>query len=241
MPPTWKDVRNTLKHKKEEIDLTQLVTHLLIEVGIREQEKVKDPSSVPTVNMVGENSNKSKFVKNKKRGSNSFKGKSTKSSKKPTVDGCWFCGKPDHRKKDCFLFKKKNGNKGEASTSEDPMNEGTSSQLIKFNSNLDLNGTSNNICCVQDDSWYMDSGASRHVCMDRRWFKTFHKCDGDEFLYMGNNSSIQILGKGSVDLHFTSGNLLTLKEVMFAPKIARNLVSGPTLNRMGYKLVFESD
>ena len=28
---------------------------------------------------------------------------------------------------------------------------------------------------------------------------------------------------------------------MFASKIARNLVSGSTLNRMGYKLVFESN
>ena len=82
--------------------------------------------------MVGENSNKSKFVKNNKRGSSSFKGKSTNFFKKPTVGGCWFCEKPGHRKKDCFLFKKKNANKGEASNSQDPMNEGISSQLIKF-------------------------------------------------------------------------------------------------------------
>ena len=83
--------------------------------------------------------------------------------------------------------------------------------------------------------------SSKHICMDRRWFKTFHKYDGDEFLYMGNNSTIQVFGKGLVELHFTSGNLLTLKEVIFAPKIARTLVSGSTLNRMGYKLVFESN
>ena len=191
--------------------------------------------------MVGENSNKSKLVKNKKRGSSSFKEKSTNSSKKPALGGCWFCEKPGHRKKDCFVFKKKNGNKGEASNSQDPVNDGISSQSIKFNSNLELNGTNFNVCCVQDDSWYIDSGASRHVCMDRRWFKTFHKCDGDEFLYMGNNSTIQVLEKGSVELHFISRNRLTLKEVMFAPKIAKNLVLGLTLNRMGYKLVFESD
>ena len=98
--------------------------------------------------MVGENSNKSKLVKNKKRGSSSFKGKSTNFSKKPTVGGCCFCGKPGHRKKDCFFFKKKNGNKGEASNSQDPVNEGISSQAIKFNSNLKLNGTNYNICCV---------------------------------------------------------------------------------------------
>ena len=72
--------------------------------------------------MVGENSNKSKL---EKRGSSSFKGKSTNFSKKPTIGGCWICGKSGHRKKDCFLFQKKNVNEGEAS-SQDPMNEGIS-------------------------------------------------------------------------------------------------------------------
>ena len=147
--------------------------------------------------MVGENSNKSKLVKNKKRGLSSFKGKSTNFSKKPTVGGCRFCGRPGHRKKDYLLFKKKNGNKGEASNSQDPVNDGISSQSTKINSNLELNRTNYNICCVKDDSWYIDSGAYRHICMDRRWFKTFHKCDGDEFLYMGNSSTIFHFGEPS--------------------------------------------
>src|SRR5688572_12747490 len=70
-PRTWKDVTSILKYKKEEIDLTQLATHLLIEVGIRKQEKGMDPSSVSTINMVG--GNLKTFLKNKKRGFSSFK------------------------------------------------------------------------------------------------------------------------------------------------------------------------
>lgn len=72
-------------------------------------------------------------------------------------------------------------------------------------------------------------------------FVTFQKCSSEEYLYIGNNSTIILLGKGSVELVFTSGNLLLLKEVMYTPNIARNLVLRPTLNRMGYILVFESD
>ena len=67
------------------------------------------------------------------------------------------------------------------------------------------------------------------------------ECNSEEYLYMGNNSTIIILGKGSVELVFTSSNLLLLKEVMYTLNIARNLVLGPILNLMGYKLVFESD
>ena len=106
--------------QKEEIDLTQLAIHLLIKVTIRDQEKGKDPSSISTINMVGENSNKYKFVTNKKMGSSSFKGKFSNFSKKPTFGGCWFCRKLIHHKKYCFLFKKKNANKGEALIAKTP-------------------------------------------------------------------------------------------------------------------------
>ena len=33
MPQTWKNITSTLKHKREEIGLTQLANHFLIEVG----------------------------------------------------------------------------------------------------------------------------------------------------------------------------------------------------------------
>ena len=54
------------------------------------------------------------------------------------------------------------------------------------------------IFCVQDDcSWYIDSGASRHVCKERSSFKTFKEVDNGEVLYMGNDSTAQVLGVGS--------------------------------------------
>ena len=94
---------------------------------------------------------------------------------------------------------------------------------------------------MQDEvSWWMDLRASRHVCKERHLFKTYSKVVDGEALYMGNNSSIKVQGKGQVELVFTSGNILIL-HVYYAPKISRNLVSGLTLNRLGYKLVFESD
>ena len=72
IPHTWKYVRSTLKHKKKEIDLTQLATHLHIEARIHKPKKEKDLTPISTINMVGGNSNKSKF---------SFKEKSTNSNK----------------------------------------------------------------------------------------------------------------------------------------------------------------
>ena len=126
--------------------------------------------------------------------------------------------------------------KGGSSTSKNPP---TKSNLAI----LDLSSMDSNVNIVQDDdmSWSIDSGAARHVCKSKHWFKTLHNVVDGENLYMGVNSLIENHGKGQVELLFSSGNTLVLRDVYFAPDIRRNLVFGPILNRFGYKLVFEAD
>ena len=58
---------------------------------------------------------------------------------------------------------------------------------------------------------------------------------------MGNGSHATVLGVGTVDLKFTSGKIMRLKNVQHAPSIKKNLVSGSLLCRDGFKLVFESN
>jgi hypothetical protein len=58
---------------------------------------------------------------------------------------------------------------------------------------------------------------------------------------MGNNSHVTVLGVGTVDLMFTLGKIMRLKNVHHAPSINKNLVSGSLLCRDGFKLVFESN
>ncbi|KAF7840580.1 internal alternative NAD(P)H-ubiquinone oxidoreductase A1, mitochondrial-like [Senna tora] len=60
-----------------------------------------------------------------------------------------------------------------------------------------------------DESWWVDSGATRHVCKNKNFFKTLEEGDGD-VLYMGNSSSVQVKGKGTVEIEFTSGKILRI-------------------------------
>lgn len=87
----------------------------------------------------------------------------------------------------------------------------------------------------------MDLGASRHVCNDKHLFKTLTKVVDREALYIENNSSIKVLCKGQIELIFTSGNILILRHVYSSPDKNRNLILRPSLNWLGYKLIFESD
>lgn len=58
---------------------------------------------------------------------------------------------------------------------------------------------------------------------------------------MGDDHFAPILGQGSVMLEFSSGKSITLLNVLYVPKLRKNLLSGPVLNKCGYKQVYESD
>ena len=58
---------------------------------------------------------------------------------------------------------------------------------------------------------------------------------------MGNGTHARVLSVGTVNLNFTSGKTVQLKNVQYVPTIKKNLVSGSLLCRDGFKLVFESN
>ena len=58
---------------------------------------------------------------------------------------------------------------------------------------------------------------------------------------MGNGSHATVHGVGMVDLKFTLGKIVQLKNVQHVPSINKNLVSGSLLCRDGFKVVLESN
>nr|GEW05053.1 putative ribonuclease H-like domain-containing protein [Tanacetum cinerariifolium] len=82
---------------------------------------------------------------------------------------------------------------------------------------------------------WIDSGATTHVCKDHCWFKTFEPFEDGSVLYMGDEHFAFVHGKGSVTLEFSSGKTVTLCNVLYVPKLCKNLVSGHVLNKYGYK------
>ncbi|GJR69606.1 zinc finger, CCHC-type containing protein [Tanacetum coccineum] len=73
LPPSWKEFKYSLKHKKEELNLVQLVSYLRIEEGLRNQEldnnpKGKNQIGSSFVNMVeGDRAKNSNNNKNKRK------------------------------------------------------------------------------------------------------------------------------------------------------------------------------
>ena len=88
----------------------------------------------------------------------------------------------------------------------------------------------------QSNEWWIDTGANTHVCADISLFSSY-QVTGNGSVLMGNGASASVLGVGTVDLKFTSGRIVQLKNVQHVPAIKKNLVSGSLLCREGFKLV----
>ncbi|GJV79185.1 zinc finger, CCHC-type containing protein [Tanacetum coccineum] len=99
------------------------------------------------------------------------------------------------------------------------------------------------ICYVQNDAfaWWIDSGVTCHACKDRCWFETFHPVQDGSILHIGDESTKPIFGRGNVVLEFSSRKTITLVNVVYVSGLRKNLMSGPVLNKYGYKQVYESD
>ncbi|GKC84787.1 zinc finger, CCHC-type containing protein, partial [Tanacetum coccineum] len=96
---------------------------------------------------------------------------------------------------------------------------------------------------VQDDdvAWWVNSGATVHVCKDRCWLKIYESLNDGSILHMGNESTALVHGRGYVDLKFSSGKIVSSFNVLHVPNIRKNLVSSSILNNCGYKQVIESN
>ena len=58
---------------------------------------------------------------------------------------------------------------------------------------------------------------------------------------MGNGNGAKVLGKGNVEIYFTSNKKITLTNVLHVPDIKKNLVSASILCKSGVKSVLEAD
>jgi hypothetical protein len=162
-----------------------------------------------------------------------WRSKSTGRSKSPRkyLRKCWKCGKIGHYKKDC-KSKKVEKPKGSDSTSSTEAKTST-----EEGGDVYLASTSTH---ADRDVWLIDSGASYHMTPHREWFSEYEKYDGGD-VFLGDDSTTKILGRGRVKLLLKYGRIRTLPGVLHIPKLARSLISVSKLVDAGVRTVFEKN
>ncbi|GJW67933.1 retrovirus-related pol polyprotein from transposon TNT 1-94 [Tanacetum coccineum] len=137
----------------------------------------------------------------------------------------------DAKAKDCRYKKEYGGGNS----------KGNSNQANHVESPKEFAGVIESFLTTNVVDWWLDTGATKHICNSRRMFVSYQKVYESEPMFMGNETASKIEGKGKVILKLTFGKDLVLSNMLHVPNITKNLIFGPILSNKGFKLVFESD
>ncbi|GFZ11016.1 hypothetical protein Acr_22g0004140 [Actinidia rufa] len=130
---------------------------------------------------------------------------------------CFYCDQEGHIKRDCPKYKAQDQSSDTAAT--------TAVMAVDLSDVL--------LAASEDgkSDWVLDSGSAYHLCRDREMFSTYAACEGH--IWMANNTSSRVVGKGSVQFRMTDGRSVTLTEVRHVPNLRKNLISIGMLDAKG--------
>jgi hypothetical protein len=85
--------------------------------------------------------------------------------------------------------------------------------------------------------WFLDSGASKHISSKFEWFSDYVPYPEPQKIWLGDDTQINAMGEGTVKVELlTDENGVTavnLESVVYAPKIACNLLSMSQIDKRG--------
>jgi hypothetical protein len=157
---------------------------------------------------------------------------------------CHYCGKKGHIQPDCRKKKKDDAEKGKK--------DGALGSGQKAANSHVLVPTTTSIKEVDEDNsvgvalyaaermhWMMDSGATHHITPHRSDFETYTPCNGT--VCLGDKSTIDQVGVGSVVFKMSLGTLITLSNVLHLPEVKTRFMSMHTLAQKGADVTFTKD
>jgi hypothetical protein len=88
------------------------------------------------------------------------------------------------------------------------------------------------------EAWLLESGASFHMTPHDEWFCEYERYDGGN-VFLGNDSTTRIIGRGRIKLRLIDGRIRTLSGVLHIPGMARNLIFVSKMEDARVKTIFE--
>jgi len=76
------------------------------------------------------------------------------------------------------------------------------------------------------------------MCFLSQCFLTLESLFNKEFLYLGDNSSCQIMGFGTIEIMLPKGEIKQIDKVLYVPQLKKNLISVSQATDAGYTFIF---
>ncbi|KAA0043826.1 putative gag-pol polyprotein [Cucumis melo var. makuwa] len=225
LPETYREVKAAIKYGRDSLTMS-IVLDALKTRNLEIKKERKDGEL-----LMARGRSEKKSWKGKER---SFRSKSKGKSRK-----CFLCHKEGHFKKNCPLNKSR-----EASTSEANVTDGyNSAEITNGYDSAETGYESAEVLMVShrdiQDAWIMDSGCTFHMTPHRDFLTNFQKVDGGKVL-LGDNGTCDVKGTGSVQIATHDGMVRILTNVLYVPKLKRNLISLGELDRSGCTIKSEN-
>ncbi|XXG51585.1 hypothetical protein AAC387_Pa03g0117 [Persea americana] len=203
-----------VNHGEKPEKFNDLIVRLRIEEDNRASEKKAGKTFTEAKANVVEHGQNPKKRKNSPNGP-----KQAPNDNKKFKGRCYVCDKPGHRAKDC----RKRKDQGNTSKKPAQANMTELDTLSTDVSDINLSDVVSEVNLLSNTrEWWVDTGATRHVCSNKEMFSTYHASNGEQ-LFMGNSATSKVEGQGQMVLKMTSGKELALNNVLHVPDIRKNL------------------
>ncbi|KAI5444882.1 hypothetical protein KIW84_013236 [Lathyrus oleraceus] len=136
---------------------------------------------------------------------------------------CYNCDKVGHLAKDCRIEKKV---------------EETTNLTLEAEANEGFLLMAQNEINTNDNVWYLDSGASNHMCGHKHLFKEMRKIE-DGNVSFGDASKVKVEGKGTIRYLQKDGLIGSIQDVYYVPNLKTNILSLGQLTEKGYSILMK--
>ena len=151
---------------------------------------------------------------------------------------CSFCKKHGHLSQDCWSKKKKDTEEKENTDSDNKVKQAmvTVSSILNHTESAALFGDDR----PNKHDWWMDSGATEHMCFDVEQFSSVKSMAGNRQVRVGNGTLVDVCGTGTVQVQAWNGSEwieTELNNVLLVPSLAVNLFSLSTALDKGFEMM----
>jgi hypothetical protein len=89
-----------------------------------------------------------------------------------------------------------------------------------------------------EDTWLIDSGASKHMIGQKDIISSLIEKDLPQKVSLGDDYQYPIKGMGESTYKLDSGTPMRMKDVLYVPGLTKNLLSISTLDKKGFRVAF---